>query len=225
MNFKDKVNLDSNQPKKARDSRDWLMGKIQDFPNNDSNFPKLYSDKNILFGSFARKTQIRPLDDIDIMVCISGEGSTYRTNYVNDDIYEIVVPDEAKNLRQLCDDGKDTLNSVKVINKFKKSLINVKHYDKAEIKRNKEAVTLKLTSYDWNFDIIPCFFTTAESDGRTYYLIPGGDGSWKKTDPRMDRDRVREINQKREGKILNVIRIMKYWNKDDPLCLSFIVFN
>ena len=70
-----------------------------------------------------------------------------------------------------------------------------------------------MTSYDWNFDIVPCFYTTEDYLGRTYYLIPDGNGDWKKTDPRKDRDRVKSINTSHNGNVLDVIRILKYWNR------------
>nr|WP_239667838.1 hypothetical protein [Klebsiella pneumoniae] len=46
-----------------------------------------------------------------------------------------------------------------------------------------------------------------------YYLIPDGKGHWKKTDPRVDRNRVSEINVKNDGNVLNVIRAVKYWQR------------
>ena len=75
--------------------------------------------------------------------------------------------------------------------------------------KNKEAVTLKLKSYKWNFDIVPCFFTMPEYDGREYYLIPDGDGNWKKSDPRIDRENIDKLNETQ----LNIIKLIKYWNK------------
>ncbi len=55
--------------------------------------------------------------------------------------------------------------------------------------------------------------TVIELNGHTFYLIPDGFGNWKKTDPRIDRDRTREINQKHNGNVLNIIRVIKYWNR------------
>lgn len=86
-------------------------------------------------------------------------------------------------------------------------------YSKADFKRNGAAAVLSLQSYDWRFDIVPCFMTSMDISGRTYYLIPDGSGNWKKTDPRIDRDRVKEINRNHDGNVLNVIRIIKYWNQ------------
>ena len=87
-------------------------------------------------------------------------------------------------------------------------------YSKSEINRNLEAATLQLSTYDWNFDIVPCFITVVdESINRNYYIIPDGYGNWKKTDPRRDRDKVSKVNQAHDGNILNVIRAVKYWNR------------
>ncbi|MEG8161003.1 hypothetical protein L2D24_29010 [Escherichia coli] len=70
-----------------------------------------------------------------------------------------------------------------------------------------------MVSKDWNFDIVPCFITSEDAFGRTYYLIPDGNGHWKFTDPRKDRDRVTTINVQNNGNVLNVIRAVKYWQR------------
>ena len=43
-------------------------------------------------------------------------------------------------------------------------------------------------------------------------MIPDGSGNWKKTDPRIDNERITDINQKHNGKLLELIRLAKYWN-------------
>lgn len=205
------VDLDPTRLGTARSSRDWLVGKIENFENNVENFPEIYTkENNVQMGSFARRTKIRPLDDIDFIIVFSANGSTYSTNY-NDEI-TISVPEKATNLRRLTNDDY-TLNSIKLLNKLKSSLKNVPQYSAADIKRNQEATTLKLVSYDWNFDIVPAFITSPDNFQRTYYLIPDGNGKWKKTDPRIDAKRATEINQKRNGKVLRIIRLIKYWQK------------
>lgn len=205
----DTVNLDPDQTKKARGSREWLVGQIETFPNNDVKFPSIYSEKNIFFGSFSRRTKKRPLDDIDIMICLKADGCTY--NELADKI-EISVPDTATRYKDYVNEGTSILNSRKVINAFITKLSGVPQYKKAEIKRNLEAATLNLESYDWVFDIVPCFFTTEDAFKRTYYIIPDGSGNWKKTDPRIDSDRLSKLNVANEGNLLNVIRAIKYWN-------------
>ncbi|AFM26123.1 hypothetical protein [Desulfomonile tiedjei] len=204
------VNLDPEETKSARKSRDWLVKQIRSFPEAEGSFPRLYSEKDIFFGSFARMTKIRPLDDIDMMICLHAQGSVYAESWGHCDI---TIRSAGSNLGPLCNDGTFTLNSRKVINKFVSHLSSVPQYKNAAIKRNLEAAVLNLTSYMWSFDIVPCFFTEPDAWGRTYYLIPDGNGAWKKSDPRNDRDRVTRVNQTHKGNILNVIRIMKYWNR------------
>lgn len=222
--LKDKVNLDPDVSKAARNSRDWLIDQIHTFATKDDEFPSFYQDKDIFFGSFARKTKKRALDDIDIMIGLSGDGGTY---YEYSDRIEITIPDSATNLKKLCNDYTNILNSRKVINKFIANLKNVGQYRKADIHLNQQAATLNLISYDWNFDIVPCFFTSEDSFGKTYYLIPDGKGNWMKTDPRIDRQKVSDINQTHNGNVLNVIRVIKYWNKRPtmPSMQSYLLEN
>ena len=155
----DTVNLDSDQTKKARGSRDWLVEQIEAFPADDNSFPNIYTEKNIFYGSFSRSTKKRPLDDIDIMICLKADGCTYNefTNKI-----EINVPDTATRFKDYVNEGSSILNSRKLINAFVSKLADIPQYKKAEIKRNLEAATLNLESYVWVFDIVPCFFTTEE---------------------------------------------------------------
>jgi len=200
------VNLIPDRTQIARSSRDWLIEQLISLPSKNIDFPKLYSNMSIRYGSFARNTKISPLDDIDLVLTFSGEGSTYLTVSYGTH-YVLTVPESATLLRKLCnDDG--TLNSIKVVNKIVSSLGKIEHYKFAERHRKQEAATLNLSSYEWSFDIVPAFYTDTK-----YYLIPDGQGGWKATDPRIDQERVNRINLKHEGKALQVIRTLKYWNR------------
>ncbi len=203
------VRLDSTRSDIAKSSKNNLVTEIQKFPD-DNKFLALHPDISIDYGSFSRKTKIRPLDDIDLIIVLHAEGN-WRTEY--SDRFEISVPNGASRQLSLCNDGTNTLNSIKVINRFKEYLSKVSFYEKAEIKRNQEAVTLNLKSYEWVYDIVPSFITAPLADGRTFYLIPDGKGNWKATDPRIDKSRTIDINGIQEVSVLDVIRIMKYWTK------------
>lgn len=208
------VNLDSSLSTTARTSRDWLLQQISKFPDKNSNFPLLYPEINIAFGSFARKTKTRPLDDIDLMVGISADGCYYTENSW-DDIKLYFPENYAGRLKNYADTRNSSyLSSTRITNAFKNELGNISQYSSANIKRDGEAATLKLVSYSWNFDIVPCLFTKPDIFGKTYYLIPNRNGGWKKTDPRLDRDRLTAVNQRHLGNVLNVIRILKYWKQE-----------
>lgn len=205
---RDSVNLDPERTTTARASRNWLVHKIEDLANNGK-IPPLYNGANhIFFGSFARNTKIRPLDDIDIMIVFDAQGCT------TDDVSKIVgktYPLYVNNPHaKLIPDYRDgnVLNSRKMIEAIKRELGGIPKYNKAEIHRNQEAVTLQLSSYEWNFDIVPCFYTTTG-----FYVIPDGRGNWKGTDPRIDQSRVTQANQRFNGALLPAIRLMKYWKQ------------
>ncbi|HBZ0925295.1 TPA: nucleotidyltransferase [Klebsiella pneumoniae] len=207
--MKDTVNLEKADTDDARASRDWLIGKISDF-EHDEVFPVSYPGIHIAFGSFARRTKIRPLDDIDLMFGLTGQGATYT---ILSDRVTVTSSGEGSRLHRYRHSGADTVCSVRILNAFKNRLQDIAQYAQADIRRNQEAVTLKLVSKDWNFDIVPCFITSEDAYGKTYYLIPDGYGHWKFTDPRIDRERVKAINVKNEGHVLNVIRAVKYWQR------------
>ncbi|WP_225231403.1 SMODS domain-containing nucleotidyltransferase [Solibacillus faecavium] len=215
--IKKHINLDTEVTKKARSSRDFLHEQLSALPNKAENFPRLYPGKEIYnYGSFSRKTKIRPLDDIDFMLIFSADGTTYK--HISETI-KMTVPESAANLYKLRDEN-GYLSSRKIANKIKNNISKVAQYQKSEIRSSQEAVILNLVSYDWTFDIIPAFKTVEESDGRSYYLIPDGDGHWKKTDPRIDQARVTNVNKNTDYNVLEFIRIIKFWNQIQNIKIS-----
>lgn len=201
---RDSVNLNPDRTTKAISSRDWLWGQLNTLDSKeDLDFPFKYQDKHIKFGSFARKTKIRELDDIDIMFCLTANGATYLQS---GSVYYIHTPNAGDRLKKLSDN--DVLNSRKVVNKVKNSLSKIEQYNSAELHSRGEAATLSLQSYEWVFDIVPCFYTDTN-----LYLIPDGNGNWKATDPRIDHDLISSTNQNYNGQVLQLVRTLKYWNR------------
>ena len=148
------VDLDSKDVVTAKYSRDNLLENIGEL--DCRGFFRLYPDVNIQFGSFARKTKKRPLDDIDLMIGIAADNGKY---YAEDPWNNIRIKASPTNFAQqecLNDDGV-TLNSTKVLNLFKSKLENIRDYSRSEIHKNGEAVTLNLKTRAWAFDIVPWF--------------------------------------------------------------------
>ncbi|MGN6418391.1 MAG: hypothetical protein ACTHMC_12925 [Pseudobacter sp.] len=204
------TNIDPTQNKTAKSSRQWLLEQVNGFVDDDDFLP-LHLAFNQQYGSFDRKVKIPPLDDIDHMIGLNGAGCHYDSTQPWNNLP--VYVNNSPLLRQLCHEDTNRLNSRKVINRFVSKLSDVPQYEKANINRNAEACTLKLQSYTWNFDIVPCFQTVADSFGKTWYLIPNGYGEWMMTDPRIDRKRVADLNQKHSGHLLPVLRLSKYWQR------------
>lgn len=217
---RDTVDLDRDETVRARGSRDWLVAQIAGFPAADATFPMPYEEMHTYYGSFHRRTKIRPLDDVDLISCLHADGCSY-VDYQPE--CRISVPESATRLSRYLHDYTRELNSRKVINCFVRSLASVPQYERSDIGRDGEAAVVSLNSYPWSFDVVPGFFTTTDIFGRSYYLIPDGNGHWKKTDPRIDQDRVTRINQSRNGYVLPALRLLKYWNKRQtkPIAKSY----
>lgn len=187
-----------------------MLSNIAEFSDEDGFFT-LCDSFNVHFGSFARRTKCRDLDDIDLMIGIAANEATYNSSDPWDNVKITANANDIAQNACMRDDG--TLNSTKVVNKFKKALEGVREYSRSDIHRNGEAVVLNLKSKDWSFDIVPCFHTVEESDGRAYYLIPNGKGNWKKTDPLKDKEHVTATNQAKDGRLLELVRLIKRWNE------------
>ena len=209
---RDSVDLASATTGTARSSRDYLFEQLKSLDTNDPAFPDMVWSNYLSFGSFARKTKICPLDDIDIMILLNGRGteSVYSGSGYTYLLKLTASPAPLASFH----DGQGYVNSRRVLNQIKSSLSSVKNYRKADIKRSQQAVVLDLASYAWVFDIVPAISVSDWSGtGTAYFLIPDGNGAWMRTDPRKDGDNVTSINQRHGGEFLPVVRLLKYWNR------------
>ena len=210
----DTVDLDPEVTRTGRSSRDYLVDQIKIVAKNNAAFPRLGGEYRP-YGSFARRTKIQPLDDIDLLLVLSGRGTmenpttelnTYRLK-ITDSTSPLALFSEASNC--FFDTAK-YVHSTKVLNAIKTGIAAVPNYSRADIKRTGVAVTLNLTSRPWVFDIVPAIEV---GDPVKYYLIPNGKGQWMRTDPRIDSTNVTTATAKHSGKLLPTLRLLKYWNR------------
>lgn len=199
--MRDSVNLDPQDVSDAKESKDYLIKIISGYDSDD--FFHLCQDFNEEFGSFARKTKMGILDDIDMMFGISADGATYEPSNNWNDI-KVYGNWHIKEQKECMDLETGLLNSRSVLNKFKERLGQTYSTSDHPV-RDGEAIKLRLT-YDWSFDVVPCFYTVDN-----FFLIPNGYGGWKKTDPREDRNFIQQVNQKHNGKVRPLIRLCKKW--------------
>jgi hypothetical protein len=205
-----KVDLDPDEVATARRSRDYLQDQISNIADKDKTLPRLAGGYKP-FGSFARSTKVRPLDDIDMLSLLNGRGTVEVGYWYEQYTYLVQITDPSSPLAQFADsDG--YVNSTRILNKFKSGLQAVPNYQKAEIKRNGVAVVLNLRSYPWAFDVVPSLPVTDSSGVTIHYLIPNGSGKWMRTDPRRDQTAITEANKYHDGNLIPLIRLLKYWN-------------
>lgn len=205
------VDLDPYATATARSGRNYLCGLLKGLSKSEPGFPELTSEF-VYFGSFARRTKVRPLDDIDLMPVLNGRGTSSTQKAPDPYTYWLHIDDETAPLDAFRDEY-GYVSSIKVLNKIKSALASVSNYRSAKIKRNMQAVTLELVSYDWVFDIVPAVPIGDGSGGRAYLLIPNGRGDWIRTDPRIDQANITRLNTQHGGLFLPTLRLLKYWNK------------
>ena len=211
------VNVLSTDSNTAKKSRDWLFEQIG-LICDKGYFLKSVSLYNTSFGSFSRKTKINPLDDVDIIIGLKGGDLEIECNSWNDISLKVKSDCNDSLILGLSDKLNSWstnmyLNSNKVKNKLVSALGNISQYENAEIHARGAAVTLKLKSYKWTYDIVPAFYYGGDQYSNPYYIIPNGKGKWQKTNPKLEQDRVTRLNTKFSGKVLETIRLVKYWNR------------
>lgn len=204
------VDLDPEQTRIARASRDNLFNELTTLQSKVTGFPVL-TGKYLHYGSFARRTKIRPIDDIDMMIILKGRGTTC-TQYASDPYeYWVKIDDEDAPLAAF-PDSSGYVDSTKILNKIRDSLGTVSYYSSAEIRKSHQAVTLNLKSYTWVFDIVPAIGVNDNAGGTAHYVIPDGSGDWIRTDPRIDQQNMTSGNEAHGRDLIPTMRLLKFWN-------------
>ena len=215
--FNDVVNISKIESDNAKKSRDYLISQIVNISNNGK-FLRLASQYNCFFGSFSRKTKVCVLNDVDLIIGLNGcdllcEGYKWDkiTLKLKKNCSDKRLINLSDNISMFSWQEPDyELNSNKVKNNLVSELKNISQYEKAEIHARGEAITLKLKSYAWNFDIVPAFYY--EENNKSYFIIPNGNGKWKKTNPIIEQKRIANANSKFNNTVLQTVRLVKYWN-------------
>ena len=207
---RDSVDLDPDQVKLARASRDDLQQQITSLPSKESTFPAL-SGRYIAAGSFARKTQIQPLDDLDIFVILRGGGMTAHAAPGPVGTYHLDPGSASSPLSRLTDaDGH--ISPTRALTTFKTALHQVTSYETADITRNGGAIRLKLFTAPWHFDLVPAVDVIAGPGGVGFFLMPNGQGAYRCADPQKEADASTLANQRHHALLLPLIRLIRYWN-------------
>lgn len=224
------VDLDRVITNKGRASRDYLFDQIKKLAKNQPKFPPL-SGAYISFGSFSRKTKIRPLNDIDLLIILNNRSVNVEISYqqkasgygVNmTAVCQVKITDSNSPLQQFTN-NKGYVNSIKVLNRIKHCLTYITNYKNSGKNRRMQAVTLNIKSQPWTFDIVPAIPIYDYRNKVTHFLIPDGYGNWIRTNPKIDAESITSANIKHKGRLLSILRLLKYWNerRHKPILMSY----
>lgn len=212
----EEINLVQGHISQGSTSHNFVRELLANRSQKDTNFPWLL-DGDFLSGSYARGTKLHPLDDIDIMIVMDGQGlfpidkgvplttHSIRGNSENhrSPIHQYIGTD-------------NQLDSRVILELFRTALLET--YPDSKVTKHGQAINLYLSSYDLGLDIVPCFHLESHdpTTNREMYYIPIGNNSpgWLKTNPKIDAEISKFLDEKHNKKLKSVIKLLKYWNRE-----------
>ena len=207
-----KIGVSQAQRSQGSRSHQHVRGLLDNKWQNDPTFPWL-TDGDFLSGSYARETKIHPLDDIDVMIVMDGAGLyAIRLGKILD--AEVRGDGTAGNpVAEYTYGSQGLISSKTVLESFRDAL--KESYPNSSIRRNGQAVNVRLDTYGLGLDIVPCFHIIPRDSTRDFYFIPQGGESheWMTTNPKIDAE-ICDTLEKRHGHMFKaVIRLLKHWNE------------
>lgn len=205
-----KITLSQSQIEQGAKSHNHIRELLGNKKDTDPLFPWLI-DGDFLSGSYARGTKIHPLDDIDVMVVLDGTGISLIQNGQIANVAIRGSGDYGSPVNNLTNNW-GYISSQKVLNSFRSALNT--SYPNSKISKDGQAINVLLDSYDLGLDIVPCFHIIPRDNSKERYYIPAGGNNdfWIPTNPKIDNDICKTIDDLHGNKLKPVIRLIKYWN-------------
>lgn len=176
---------------------------------------------SFLTWSYIRHTKIDPIDDLDIFFSINFTNTQMENT--TDGIKIYISPSSNYDGHQLknfsvYDSGKYYISPIKLINYIWR-LVKESYVTTNEQSRNGECYTIYLSSKRLTIDCIP--YTGVS--GEDYKLIPmwWNNMYWKKTNPKIDEEKINELNNIFNWKLKWIVKLMKWWNKNQNTWIKF----
>lgn len=235
------VDLLPSQVAQARASRDFLLQSLRDAFRRTPGRVSL-TDTVHFYGSFARRTKIRPLNDIDLLfvvdvgdvVAVNNPFVASRTIQIHPNS-SVTTAFNGRTVDRSLIRTDSQVSSIAVLNDVRNRLQTIPQYRRSEVRPDGPAVVLNLASYDWSFDIVPAL--QIGTPFQPEFAIPDGRGGWIRTNPLRDSQNMTQRNQQSSGYVLPMVRLAKSWNSQlrsplpsyyfEMLCLQhhFTVFS
>lgn len=209
----DFVDLTSGDTREGRRIRDWVIEQIESFRTPNGSL-ELLVGSGFGAGSFGRRTQCQPLDDIDLYLVLDAGTAVMREGVTASEL-EGIRPGAFQTDLALQVDG--WIAAERVLERFNWQLqqnrILCERASSVGINSKRNSAYIRFG--DLNVDATPVVL--ARASGETTldrYFMPQGSGStwWKATNPKEDQRRISEQNQAQGELVLPVVRVLKWWN-------------
>lgn len=154
-----------------------------------------YVDNHFLQGSLARKTMVKPLRDIDMIVTLSPSFAARYTGQLVE-----------KSIRA---SASSTAGPTAAMEALQAAL--EPHYPAASFEIGKHALTIDFGDDGFQFDVVP-----AIDEGDDVFVANTRTGNWERSNTRQLIRTVSERNQACNGRLVHQVRMLKHAVKQHP---------
>lgn len=176
-------------------------------------FPVLLNGEAFTAGSFGRRTQAQPLDDIDLFIPL--DAAALRLEDPNGNLtQERLVSREAADALGCRDDLNEGRwnDSGKTLDLIVAGLPRIA-LAATDIGKNARGRCAHLTYTGINVDLVFVLWSARAGSIDRYHLPSGAGATWRTANPKDDQQRLSEANQhQHSGLLLPTIRALKAWN-------------
>lgn len=206
------LNSETDMKKGAR-IRDVMIAAVKDMASSTAGFPRLLAEEEFVGGSFGRRTQAQPLDDIDLFFPLDAAALRMESPSSSPTRETLVSRSDENALGcvSTLHDG-NWLDSIRVLDHIEDRATALPLAVAAPSK-NSRGRCLQTTYEGINVDLV--FVLMGEMPGHEidrYHLPTGDSRCWKATNPKEDREQLSAANQNHNGLLLPTIRALKAWN-------------
>lgn len=155
-------------------------------------------EKDILSGSYARRTKTKPLEDVDIFCILGPKEQRYRSE-----------------------------NPSRLLEAFQKALAEDYGSDSVKLQRRSVQIDFGVMAVDddsadqvMSVDTVPAF-----NKGKHYEIPDAKTSSWIKTDPEVHKELATKANKAFSEQWVPIVKMLKKWNRTHgkPVTPSFLV--
>lgn len=189
-------------------SHQYIADVLKNRRRRDPNFPWVI--ETMLSGSYIRKTKPAPLDDIDMLVILDGNGLVeYSGGILTGGLVRGVEPGSpVLGIK----DAFEFICSSRLLDRFRRAIAET--YPSSKVRKDGQAINIRFGS-GIGLDVVPCFEIIPTGGLREYFYIPAGQaGGWISTNPRMDREYSDALNTYHNNFLRPTVRLVKLWNNE-----------
>lgn len=207
------IDLADSEMRKGRRIRDTTVDAVQAMATGTSGFPSLLPGEEFSGGSFGRRTQAQPLDDIDLFFPLDAAALRMESPSNSPTRERLVTSSDENALgcRSQLYTG-DWLDSGKVLDHIVELLCRNLPLGIGKCEKNARARCVHMTYEGINVDLVFVLMSEVPGSIDRYYLPTGDSWCWKATNPKEDQRQLSDENQRHNGLLLPTIRALKAWN-------------